>query len=192
MITSTAGRLSLALLTVACGTLHSASGAAAPPNLPPLVEAAPSNILLMVYIMLRAPDFKASQGKVLFATNCAACHNSYPYTWTPTNKYGKRFLEVGLIPQTYVGTDPAQVYKARHPVFESGGLKPEISLYPRYRTAAFFSSRSLAIFFFSITSCLSRVFNSSALPSMPSTSRTGQPNARWSIDWSGSNGDGGG
>ncbi len=41
-------------------------------------------------------------------THCASCHNSYPYTWTAPNKYGKRFIEVGLVPQKYVGTDPAQ------------------------------------------------------------------------------------
>ena len=51
---------------------------------------------------------KAAQGKVLFVANCARCHNSYPYTWTPANKYGKRFVEVGIIPQKYVGTDPMQ------------------------------------------------------------------------------------
>ena len=51
---------------------------------------------------------KAAQGKALFATHCASCHNSYPYTWTEPNKYGKRFIQVGLVPQIYVGTDPAQ------------------------------------------------------------------------------------
>jgi hypothetical protein len=51
---------------------------------------------------------KAAKGKALFADNCAGCHNSYPYTWTEPNKYGKRFLEVGLVPQKFVGTDPAQ------------------------------------------------------------------------------------
>jgi cytochrome c2 len=51
---------------------------------------------------------KAADGKVLFADNCARCHNSYPYTWTEANKYGKRFIEVGLVPQKYVGTDPGQ------------------------------------------------------------------------------------
>jgi hypothetical protein len=51
---------------------------------------------------------KAAKGKVLFATNCAGCHNSYPYTWTEPNKYGKRFIEVGIVPQAYVGTDPMQ------------------------------------------------------------------------------------
>jgi hypothetical protein len=51
---------------------------------------------------------KAAEGKVLFTDYCARCHNSYPYTWTPANKYGKRFIEVGLIPQKYVGTDPGQ------------------------------------------------------------------------------------
>ena len=51
---------------------------------------------------------KAAQGKALFATHCASCHNSYPYTWTAPNKYGKRFLEVGLVPKTYMGTDMQQ------------------------------------------------------------------------------------
>jgi len=51
---------------------------------------------------------KAQRGEALFAANCAGCHNSYPYTWTEPNKYGKRFLEVGLVPQKYVGTDPMQ------------------------------------------------------------------------------------
>src|SRR5271170_4815779 len=51
---------------------------------------------------------KAAQGKALFATHCASCHNSYPYTWTAPNKYGVRFLEVGLVPKTYMGTDMQQ------------------------------------------------------------------------------------
>ena len=51
---------------------------------------------------------KAATGKALFATYCAPCHNSYPYTWTEPNKYGKRFIEVGVVPQSYVGTDPMQ------------------------------------------------------------------------------------
>jgi hypothetical protein len=51
---------------------------------------------------------KAAEGKKLFASHCAECHNSYPYTWTAPNKYGKRFLEVGLVPEKYVGTDRMQ------------------------------------------------------------------------------------
>jgi hypothetical protein len=51
---------------------------------------------------------KAAEGKKLFAKNCAQCHNQYPYTWTEPNKYGKRFLQVGLVPDKYVGTDPGQ------------------------------------------------------------------------------------
>jgi hypothetical protein len=51
---------------------------------------------------------KALQGKQLFAANCATCHNAWPYTWTEPNKYGKRFIEVGLVQQKYVGTDPGQ------------------------------------------------------------------------------------
>jgi hypothetical protein len=51
---------------------------------------------------------KAAKGKELFLQHCAGCHNSYPYTWTEANKYGKRFIEVGVVPQEYVGTDPKQ------------------------------------------------------------------------------------
>jgi hypothetical protein len=51
---------------------------------------------------------KAAKGKELFVKHCAQCHNSYPYTWTEPNKYGKRFIEVGIVPQSYVGTDPSQ------------------------------------------------------------------------------------
>ena len=51
---------------------------------------------------------KARAGEALFANNCASCHNMWPYTWTEANKYGKRFVQVGLVPQKYVGTDPNQ------------------------------------------------------------------------------------
>jgi hypothetical protein len=51
---------------------------------------------------------KAAKGKELFTKHCAECHNSFPYTWTEPNKYGKRFIEVGIVPQSYVGTDPKQ------------------------------------------------------------------------------------
>ncbi len=56
---------------------------------------------------------KARQGKALFMTHCSSCHNAYPYTWTAPNKYGKRFIEVGLVPQKYVGTDPAQLLRTQ-------------------------------------------------------------------------------
>jgi hypothetical protein len=51
---------------------------------------------------------KALEGKALFVEICAGCHNAWPYTWTEPNKYGKRFVRVGLIPQSLVGTDPGQ------------------------------------------------------------------------------------
>lgn len=51
---------------------------------------------------------KAAKGKDLFVALCASCHNAWPYTWSEPNDYGKRFVLVGLIPQTYVGTDPNQ------------------------------------------------------------------------------------
>lgn len=51
---------------------------------------------------------KARAGKALFANNCASCHNMWPYTWTAPNKYGKRWIEVGLVPEKHIGTDPGQ------------------------------------------------------------------------------------
>jgi mono/diheme cytochrome c family protein len=66
---------------------------------------------------------KAAEGKVLFVANCARCHNSYPYTWTAPNKYGKSFIEVGLVQQKYVGTDPGQFEDIR-PYAITGQLAP--------------------------------------------------------------------
>ena len=66
---------------------------------------------------------KAAMGKALFSTHCASCHNAWPYTWTPPNKYGKRFLEVGVVPQKYVGTDPGQFENLR-PYAITGNLAP--------------------------------------------------------------------
>jgi hypothetical protein len=51
---------------------------------------------------------KAYAGEALFADNCASCHNKWPYTWTEPNKYGKRWIQVGLVQQAFVGTDPGQ------------------------------------------------------------------------------------
>jgi hypothetical protein len=51
---------------------------------------------------------KVRAGEALFVTHCASCHNKWPYTWTEANKYGKRWIEVGLVPQPYVGTDRGQ------------------------------------------------------------------------------------
>jgi mono/diheme cytochrome c family protein len=56
---------------------------------------------------------KADKGKALFVSLCAGCHNVWPYTWTEPNKYGKRFVRVGLVPQTEVGTDPGQFNELR-------------------------------------------------------------------------------
>jgi hypothetical protein len=56
---------------------------------------------------------KAKAGKALFMTLCAGCHNAWPYRWTEPNAYGKRFILVGLIPQSDVGTDPQQFRNLR-------------------------------------------------------------------------------
>lgn len=51
---------------------------------------------------------KAAEGKGLFVALCSSCHNAWPYTWSEPNEYGKSFVMVGLIPQSFVGTDPGQ------------------------------------------------------------------------------------
>lgn len=56
---------------------------------------------------------KAKAGEALFVENCASCHNLWPYRWTEPNKYGKRFILVGLVPQSYVGTDRTQAEAIR-------------------------------------------------------------------------------
>lgn len=56
---------------------------------------------------------KAKAGKALFVEYCAGCHNAWPYRWTEPNKYGKRFILVGLVPQSYVGTDHTQAEAVR-------------------------------------------------------------------------------
>ena len=77
-------------------------------------------------ILGRIDREKAAKGKVLFAANCASCHNSYPYTWTAPNKYGKRFIEVGLVPRTYVGTDIQQT-KSVSEFMYAGHLSPYLA-----------------------------------------------------------------
>lgn len=67
---------------------------------------------------------KAKAGKALFTEHCAGCHNAWPYRWTEANKYGKRFVLVGLVPQTYVGTDRTQ-FEVLKPL----GITGELSQY---------------------------------------------------------------
>lgn len=64
---------------------------------------------------------KAKSGKALFVELCASCHNVWPRRWSEPNKYGKRFVLVGLVPQSYVGTDRAQA-KAIRPFAVTGQL----------------------------------------------------------------------
>jgi hypothetical protein len=64
---------------------------------------------------------KAKVGEALFMENCASCHNAWPYRWTEPNKYGKRFVLVGLVPQTYVGTDRSQ-FESLKPLAFTGEL----------------------------------------------------------------------
>src|SRR5262245_39409237 len=66
---------------------------------------------------------KAKAGKALFVENCAACHGVWPYDWTEPNKYGKRFLQVGFTPVSYVGTDPTQNEELRR-FAVAGNLSP--------------------------------------------------------------------
>lgn len=72
---------------------------------------------------------KARRGKDLFISLCSGCHNAWPYTWSEPNKYGKRFVLVGLIPQSLVGTDPNQFETLRPYAITghlSGSLPPPL------------------------------------------------------------------
>jgi hypothetical protein len=62
---------------------------------------------------------KAKAGKALFVEYCSGCHNAWPYRWSEPNKFGKRFILVGLVPEVYVGTDP-QAFAAISPFALSG------------------------------------------------------------------------
>jgi hypothetical protein len=77
---------------------------------------------------------KAKVGKALFVEHCASCHNVWPYRWTEPNKYGKRYILVGLTPQTYVGTDRGQFETVR-PFSIAGELSNSLSkeLLPEFR-----------------------------------------------------------
>jgi hypothetical protein len=68
---------------------------------------------------------KAKAGKALFVEYCASCHNAWPYRWTEPNKYGKRFVLVGLVPQSYVGTDHTQAEAVR-PFAVTGQLSDDL------------------------------------------------------------------
>jgi len=69
---------------------------------------------------------KAKVGKALFVEHCAHCHNVWPYRWTEPNRYGKRYVVVGLTPQTYVGTDRGQ-FETLHPFSVAGNLGDALS-----------------------------------------------------------------
>jgi hypothetical protein len=68
---------------------------------------------------------KARKGKDLFISLCSGCHNAWPYAWTEPNKYGKRFVLVGLIPQSLVGTDPNQ-FETLRPYVITGHLSDNL------------------------------------------------------------------
>jgi hypothetical protein len=69
---------------------------------------------------------KAKVGKALFVEHCASCHNVWPYRWTESNRNGKRYVVVGLTPQTYVGTDRGQ-FETLHPFSVAGDLGNALS-----------------------------------------------------------------
>jgi hypothetical protein len=76
---------------------------------------------------------KAKAGKALFMEDCAGCHNAWPYRWTEPNKYGKRFVLVGLTPKSYVGTE-SQFFTLR-PLAITGELSKFLP--PEYRDKPF-------------------------------------------------------
>ncbi len=79
---------------------------------------------------------KAKVGKALFMDYCSSCHNAWPYRWTEPNQYGKRFVLVGLVPQTYVGTDRTQS-RALRPFSITGQMSKYLP--PEFRGREFLS-----------------------------------------------------
>lgn len=73
---------------------------------------------------------KAKVGKALFMDYCSSCHNAWPYRWTEPNRDGKRYVLVGLVPQTYVGTDRTQS-RAVRPFAITGQLSKHLR--PEFR-----------------------------------------------------------
>lgn len=60
-------------------------------------------------ILGRIDSAKAARGAKLFTTNCASCHSIYPHRWSEPREQGKRMIENALVPQSVVGTDPANL-----------------------------------------------------------------------------------
>jgi hypothetical protein len=95
---------------------------------------------------------KAKVGKALFVQYCSNCHNVWPYRWTEPNKYGKRYVLVGLTPQKYVGTDRGQ-FETLRPFslagelsnFLSKELLPELRGKPILPSGEFMSAISFTV-----------------------------------------------
>ncbi len=71
----------------------------------------------------------AAKGKSLVEENCSSCHTSYPYRWSAARMKGKRFVENGLIPNSYLGTDPMWWSSATadpYPNYWTGLLQPHM------------------------------------------------------------------
>jgi mono/diheme cytochrome c family protein len=60
-------------------------------------------------VLGKIDEAKAARGAKLFTTNCASCHSTYPHRWSEPREKGKRMIENALVPQGYVGTDPANL-----------------------------------------------------------------------------------
>lgn len=60
-------------------------------------------------ILGRIDSAKAARGAKLFTTNCASCHSIYPHRWSEPREKGKRMIENALVPQSIIGTDPANL-----------------------------------------------------------------------------------
>ena len=60
-------------------------------------------------ILGKIDSAKAARGAKLFTLNCASCHSIYPHRWSEPRENGKRMIENALVPQTIIGTDPANL-----------------------------------------------------------------------------------
>ncbi len=71
---------------------------------------------------------KRSRGRELFTAHCQGCHGGVPYRFTATeeNKVGRRLIDVRMVDQKKVGTDPMmlQNFYGRHA--RTGNLAPKL------------------------------------------------------------------
>lgn len=105
-------------------------------------------------ILGRIDSAKAARGEKLFIANCASCHSIYPHRWSEPREQGKRMIENALVPQSIVGTDPANLKSMAldtNAVIETKHLKRFFGGKEKVTPTAFFQIAEGAMMQYSMT-----------------------------------------